>query len=136
MDDSLLGLLGLCRRAGKLELGEEDSLQAARERRARLVLAASDIAEGPLKKARALETDNCPVLSVPFPMDRLGSAVGRGTCALAAVTEVGFASALVRKLAQADPERYAETSQRLERRAEKAVRRRRAKRQAGKTGGR
>lgn len=127
MDDSLLGLLGLCKKAGKLELGDEPVSIAAREHRARLILMASDAGDVILRKGAGLSTDNCPALAVPFTKAQLGSAVGRSACALLCVTEVGFASALVKKLAQADPGQYGDTAQRLNHKAEKALRRRREK---------
>lgn len=128
MDDTLLGLLGLCLRAGKLEVGEDLAREAAKSRKARLVLLAADAADAVTRKAQGWQTDNCPVLTIPRSREELGGAVGRGSCAVCAVTEVGFASALVQKLAQAQPETYGETAAALSRRAEKAVRRRREKR--------
>ena len=132
MDNSLLGLLGLAKKAGKLALGDEPVSIAAREHKARLLLMASDAGEVILRKGAGLSTDNCPALTVPFSKAELGSAVGRSACALLAVTEVGFASALVKKLAQADPEQYGDAAQRLNRKAEKTLRRRREKRAAQK----
>ena len=44
MDSSLSGLLGLARRAGKAELGEESILSAALAHKVRLLLIAADAA--------------------------------------------------------------------------------------------
>ena len=132
MDDSLLGLLGLAQKAGKLELGDEPVSIAAREHKARLILMAADAGEAILRKGAGLATDNCPALTVPFSKGELGSAVGRSVCALLCVTEVGFASALVKKLAKADPGQYGDIAERLNRKAEKTLRRRREKRAAPK----
>lgn len=128
MDDELLGLLGLCRKAGKLVLGEDDSAEAALAHKARLTLIAADAAEGTARKAaRAAEEGNCPCFRVDLDKARLGGAVGRAQCAVLAITDVGLAAAAVKKLAAACPERFGETSEQLERKAHKTARRRREK---------
>ena len=66
----------------------------------------------------------CLCLTVPFDKDRLGRALGRTSCAMAAVTDIGFAEAIVKKLAALDPERYAPAAQRLEVKALRAAQRR------------
>lgn len=132
MDDALLGLIGLARKAGKLEIGDEPVSMAARDRRARLILMASDAGEGILRKGAGLSTDNCPALAVTFTKAQLGGAVGRESCALLAFTEVGFAAAAVKKLAGADPETYGGYAARLSQKAEKNLRRRKEKQAAKK----
>ena len=66
----------------------------------------------------------CLCLTVPFDKDRLGRALGRTSCAMAAVTDIGFAEAIVKKLAALDPERYAPAAERLEIKARRAALRR------------
>ncbi len=44
--------------------------------------------------------------------DALGRAVGRSSCAMLAVTDIGFAEAIAKKLAEGD-ERFAETAEKL-----------------------
>ncbi len=44
----------------------------------------------------------------------MGRALGRSSCAMAAITDVGFADAIVKKLAVMDPEHYEQASQRLQ----------------------
>lgn len=50
----------------------------------------------------------------------MGRAVGRELCAVAAVTDTGFAEAFAKKLAAQDPERYGEAAERLRLKAERA----------------
>lgn len=56
--------------------------------------------------------------------DALGRAVGRSSCAMLAVMDIGFAEAIARKLAEGD-ERFAETAEKLAVKARRAAERRR-----------
>lgn len=138
MRDAALSLLGLARKAGRLEAGDEPVSVAARSHRARLILMACDAGENILRKGAALSTGNCPALTVPFSKAQMGNAVGRSDCALLAFTDVGLASALANALARADLERYGEAAAQLNRKAAKILRRRekRADRKRRETAGR
>lgn len=104
MTANALGLLGLARKAGKLELGEDPVGAACRGRKARLVLLAADAAENTADKARRLaRTSNARCVCVPFSKEELGGALGRKVCAVAALTDEGFAKALCRKLEEQAP---------------------------------
>lgn len=69
-----------------------------------------------------------PWLRAGFTKVELGGAVGRASCAMAAVTEIGLACALCAKLAQQEPERYGETARALEEKAQKALQRQKEQR--------
>lgn len=128
MDSALTGLLGLARRAGKAELGEESILSAALQHKARLILIAADAAEGTAHRLeRAAEEGNAVCFRVEPTKAELGGCFGRASCAAVALTDVGLAAAAVEKLSQADPQRYGEASEKLKGKAEKTVRRRREK---------
>ena len=129
MDNGLTGLLGIARKAGKLESGEEAVTAAAKAHKARALLLASDAGERTRRHAEALSQEgNCPLLPVPFTKGELGGALGRGSCAILALTDVGLASAAAKKLEAADPA----VRQRLEYKADKTLRRRRETRQRAK----
>lgn len=133
MDNSLLGLIGLAHKAGRTQVGEEPVSIAARTRKARLILVAADSADNTRRKADSLaEAGGCPCLLLPFSKEELGGAVGRSSCALMALTEVGFAASITKKLAAADPDTYAEAAQRLGGKAQKTYRRQKEKRQRAK----
>lgn len=126
--DNTLSMIGLALRAGRLEPGEEPAGDACRERRCRLLLIACDAGSNALRKAeRFAEQGQCLTLSLPYSKAELGAALGRGTCALAAVTDLGLAQAIVGKLAQTDPERYGGTAEKLRLKAERAAQRREKK---------
>ena len=125
MKDPVLSFLGLAKKAGRVEIGEEPVGSAARAKHARVILVASDAAAASVRRAYSFaQTGACLCLTVDATKDALGSALGRTSCAMAAVTDIGFAEAIVKKLAAADPERYAAAAERLEVKARRAAQRR------------
>ena len=101
--DKLLSLLGLARRAGKIEPGSDAAATAAKSGKAALLLAARDISEKTVKNLR-YEGDRAgiPTLRVSAGMEGLGRACGVRAGVLA-LTDPGFARA-VQKLAGAPSE--------------------------------
>ena len=94
--ERLLSLLGLARRAGKVEPGFDAATTAAREGKAALLLAAGDISEKTVKNLR-YEGDRAgiPTVRVQPRMEELGRA-----CGVLALTDQGFAKA-AQELAEA-----------------------------------
>ena len=100
MTDSALSLLGLALRGRNLAVGEAPVEEVCKTRRARLVLTAADAAPNSVDRARRwAENGGIPWMAVPWDRETLGSALGRSTCAMAALTDQGLAEALARKLA-------------------------------------
>ena len=127
--DSVLHLIGIARKAGRLEIGEEPVGAAARARQARLILVAADAAENSARRAAHFaEAGKTCVLRLPYPKSVLGGMVGRASCAMLALTDVGLASALAGKLAGADPEQYGAAAAELAVRAEKTLQRQKEQR--------
>ena len=101
--NNILSMLGLAKKAGRVEIGEEPVGAAARAHDARLILLASDAADNTLRRARHFaEAGACLLTQIPATKDELGSAVGRTSCAMLAVTDIGFADAVAKKLAALD----------------------------------
>lgn len=124
---NILSLLGLALRGGNLAVGEEPVEAAARARDARLLLLASDAADNTRRRTvHFSEAGQCLWLQLPCTKAELGRAVGRTSVALAAVTDIGLANAVARRLAALDQAQYGEAAQRLELKAKRA-----AERQAG-----
>lgn len=95
MSPKLLSLLGLARRAGKLEPGFDAAVLAAREKKALLLLAAEDISEKTFKNLRYEgEKAGVPVQRVPVNIQTLGSACGV-RAGILAVTDEGFVKAIL-----------------------------------------
>lgn len=93
-EEKVLSLLGLCRRAGRLQLGHDPAADSMRLGRARLVLVAADLsprtARGILQLARETGT---PAVQLAATLDSLGRAVGKRT-GVVAVEDRGFANKL------------------------------------------
>ena len=122
--EQILSMIGLAKKAGRVEIGEEPVGAAARARKARIILLASDAAPASARRAASFaQTGSCLLLTVPAHKDALGRALGRASVAMAAVTDIGFADAIVRKLAALDG-RYASASEQLAVKARRALERR------------
>ena len=106
-NDPILHLLGLAKKAGRLEIGEEPVGAVCRARQARLVLLAADAASNTYRRAAHFgEVGNVLWLELPFTKEELGFQLGRSSCAMLALTDAGFAAAVSEKLRARDPEKY------------------------------
>ena len=103
--DRALNYIGLARKAGLIELGEEPVGAVARARKARLVVVASDATDHTWRRAKSFVSGSEQIcLKIPYSKDQLGQAVGRSELALAAFTDPALALAFLKALGQ--PERY------------------------------
>ncbi len=95
--DKALSLLGLARRAGKLEAGFDAVKEAARAGRAALLLAAADISPKTWKNLQ-YEADRagCQAVRLEADMETLGRAC-KVRAGVLAVTDQGFAGAVVKE---------------------------------------
>ena len=98
MADKVLSLLGLARRAGKLEAGFDAAVSAVKAKKAFLLVAAADLSEKTVKNLK-YEGDRggIPTVRVKAGMEETGRACGVRAGVLA-VTEQGFAKALLQEL--------------------------------------
>ena len=127
--DSALHLLGIARKAGRAEVGEEPAGAACRARQARVLLLAADAADNSVRRAaRFAEAGQVPCLRTPWDKGTLGGAVGRTACAMVVLTDAGLAAALVEKLAQADPDAYGPAAEALRDKADRQLQRQREQR--------
>ena len=124
--DSIAPLLGLALRAGRLAVGEEPVGAASRSHKAYLLLLASDAADNTIRRANHFTQagTNTICLTIPMTKEELGGCLGRASCAMLAVTDVGFAAAVAERLAKSDEEAYGPVRDALKPKAEKANRRR------------
>lgn len=120
----ILPLLGLALRGGNLSVGEEPVEAAARAKDARLLLLASDAAANTRRRViHFAEMGHCLWLVLPFTKAELGQAAGRTSAAVVAVTDIGLANAVARRLVELDPVQYGEAAERLEIKAKRAAER-------------
>lgn len=125
MNSNLLGMLGLARRGGMLAAGEEPAQEAAAQKNARLLLLASDAAANTERRIRRFaEEGACLWTRAPFTKAELGSEIGRASCAILAITDIGMAAAIARRLAETDAPRYGELADKLDVKAKRAAERR------------
>ena len=107
MRENTLRLLGLMRRANALSTGEESTGSSARAGKAALLLLARDASENARKRAQGFAAARqLPLVTLPCTKAEFAAAVGVSGGAMAAVTDAGFAGALLRALAGEDPETY------------------------------
>ena len=126
MDNSnILNMLGLALRAKRLEVGEEPVGAVCRARDCRLIIVARDAADNTFRRVRHFaDAGQCLWISVPFTKEELGFAVGRTSCAMLGVTDIGFAESIAKKLAAVDPEKFTQTAEQLSVKAQRAAQRR------------
>ena len=124
--EHILSMIGLAKKAGRVEIGEEPVGSAVRAKKARVILIAQDAAASSVRRAKAFaNVGNCLYLTIPADKDDLGRCLGRTSCAMAAVTDIGFADAIVKKLAALDPERYGDAAEKMDVKARRAAERKR-----------
>ncbi|MBQ3557016.1 MAG: 50S ribosomal protein L7 [Oscillospiraceae bacterium] len=129
-NDPILHLIGLAKKAGRLEVGDEPVGAVCRARQAKLILVAGDAASNTFRRAAHFgEAGNVLWLSLPHTKEELGFTLGRSSVAMLALTDVGFAASIVKKLAAADPEKYAAAAAALDTKATKALQRQKEQRQ-------
>ena len=123
MDEKALRLLGLARKAGRVDVGEEPAGASCRNLKARLLLLASDAGEHTVRRARSYCRSGKPVcISPPFTKGQLGDALGYTACAICAITDPALALAFVQALGE--PERYAAALDELTRQSARVTKRR------------
>ncbi len=125
--DSMTSLLGLALRAGRLAVGEEPVGAACRAHKAYLLLLACDAADNTIRRAHQF-TQAVKTIPLTLPLDKaaLGGCLGRESCAMVALTDVGLAAAAAEKLAALDPETYGPARDTLSQWAARAKQRRKA----------
>ncbi len=124
-NNNILNMLGLALRAKRLEVGEEPVGAVCRARDCRLIIVARDAADNTFRRVRHFaDAGQCLWISVPFTKEELGFAVGRTSCAMLGVTDIGFAESIAKKLAAVDPEKFTQTAEQLSVKAQRAAQRR------------
>lgn len=97
--DKALNYLGLARRGGRVELGEEPVGAAARALRAYLIVVAQDASDHTWRRAKSFAAGTAQqCIRVSYTKAELGAATGRQELALAAFTDAALALAFVQAL--------------------------------------
>lgn len=93
--DKFLSLLGMCRRAGRLQWGHDTCVGSVRQGRAALCLLASDASDRLGRDIRRAAADGTPVLDTAYTMQQFEAAVGLHAGVLS-TEDAGFAKELLR----------------------------------------
>lgn len=122
MDNKALNYLALARKGGRAELGEEPVGAAARALKAHLILVAGDASDHTWRRAKsyAAGTDQ-QCIRLSCSKDEMGFVIGRTSLAIAAITDVQLALALVNSLGE--PEKYKQSLEVLNAKAQRLKKR-------------
>ena len=122
MSEKALNYLSLARKGGFAELGEEPVGAAARDLKAHVILVAGDASDHTWRRAKsfAAGTDQ-QCVRLECTKEEMGFVIGRTSLAIAAITDVRLALALVTSLGQ--PEKHKAVLEVLTAKAEKAKKR-------------
>ena len=122
MDNKVLNYLAIAKKGRLVELGEEPVGAVARAGKAYLILVAGDASDHTWRRAKsfAAGTDQ-QCIRLSCTKEEMGFVVGRQSLAIAAITDIQLALALVNGLGQ--PEKYKATLEVLTAKAEKAKKR-------------
>ena len=122
MSEKALNYLSLARKGGFAELGEEPVGAAARDLKAHVILVAGDASDHTWRRAKsfAAGTDQ-QCIRLECTKDEMGFVIGRTSLAIAAITDVRLALALVTALGQ--PEKHKAVLEVLTAKADKAKKR-------------
>ena len=117
-----LNYLGLARRGGLAELGEEPVGAIARTGKAYVILVAGDASDHTWRRAKSFvagTSQQC--IRLKCTKEELGFVVGRTSLAIAAITDAPLALALVKSLGE--PEKYKDAVAALEEKVQKLKKR-------------
>ena len=124
MKERILNNLGLMRRANAIAIGETNTGAAVRADKARLLGLASDASENARRRAEGFVYGrNTLMLTLPFTKEEIAAHVGVHGCSMIAITDLGFANALMKLLAAQWPEEYGLLAEELARRFDRAAER-------------
>lgn len=100
MSSSKLGLLSMCRKAGRLVMGMDMVKDACNTGAARAVFTAADLSLRSLKEVKFVcAKNNIKLYDLGLTMDRIGEGLGKRT-GIIAVTDGGFAKACAKGLTE------------------------------------
>lgn len=95
MNEKILHLLGIARRAGRLSLGNDAAIESLRKGNARMVLLAADLSpRTALGVRQAAEEEEAAAVTCSATMDEISMALGKRT-GVVAVNDAGFAKKLL-----------------------------------------
>ena len=124
--NNVLGVLGLAKKAGLLEIGDESVNIASKRGKAKLILSASDASDASKRHAKYYaENSGGEWTQLEFTKSELAEIIGRGAPGIIAITDPGLAHSFLVKLAESGTEGCEKIIEKLRNDAENQARRRR-----------
>jgi ribosomal protein L7Ae-like RNA K-turn-binding protein len=118
-------ILGIAKKAGFLEIGDESVAAAARAGKAKVIMSAADASDGSKRRARGYaETYGTVHLVLPSLKEELGAMIGRGSPGMLTITDAGIAFKFVSLLAVYDPVQFNDAAALLSEQAKRVLQRR------------
>ena len=123
-----LNYLGLARKSGGIETGEDNSASLVKAGKAKTLIVASDTSDSAKRRAEGyvFET-NTVLVEVPFTKLEIAGITGKVGCSMAAITDLGLAAAFVKALNAECDGKYSEAQQKLSEAQQRAEKRKAAK---------
>ncbi|MDL2300374.1 hypothetical protein LJC01_01875 [Clostridiaceae bacterium OttesenSCG-928-D20] len=95
--DKTLNMISLCKKAGSVQIGEENSAAAIRAGKAKVLFLASDSSDNAKRRAEGfIFGTNVLISTLPYTKLEISNAVGKTGCSMLAVTDIGFAVNIAR----------------------------------------
>lgn len=95
MNDRILSLLGICRRAGRLTIGAQPTVDSVNAHKAKLVIFANDFSQRSAKPViEAAHSHNIKIITINRCKEELSIALGK-LCGVVSVEDEGFAEKLI-----------------------------------------
>lgn len=95
MNDRLLSLLGLCRRAGKITIGCDPVIESVKKGESRLVIFAENASDNTRKAVlNAVAPSGVRVINLDYNKEDISVSLGK-LCAVASINDDGFAKKLL-----------------------------------------
>ena len=108
MTSNKMGLITMCRKAGKLQMGMDLVKDSCREKNAKGVFVASDFSKKSLKEIKFVcLTENIPLYSLNLTMDEIWADLGKRVGVIA-ICDKGFFKSCIKGLEQIeiDPDEF------------------------------
>lgn len=95
MNDKILSLLGLIRRAGKLTFGYDTVLKSVKEKKTDLIILTGDISQHTMKDiVKAADDSNIRYIKTVYTKDDIAGAIGKYS-AVICIEDKGFSQKLI-----------------------------------------
>lgn len=95
MNDKILSLLGICRRAGRMTIGAQPTVDSINANKAKLIIFAKDFSQRSAKPViEAAHSHNIRIITIDRCKDELSVSLGK-LCGVVSVEDDGFADKLI-----------------------------------------